>query len=114
MTAAKLILAHMAAGDRADAVLLTADFNASPSVPSRRLFLEAGLADGAVRAGKPAGKPTFQLYGIALWCIDGILVDSHWRVNNHLILEMKPKNAFPSDHFAVLADLAWPDGSKGP
>jgi endonuclease/exonuclease/phosphatase family metal-dependent hydrolase len=105
LTAAKLILAHIAGGDRADAVLLTADFNASPSVPSRRLFLEAGLADSAVRAGKPAGKPTFHLYGIGLRCIDGILVDSQWRVANHLILDVKPKNTFPSDHFAVLADL---------
>jgi endonuclease/exonuclease/phosphatase family metal-dependent hydrolase len=105
-TAAKLILAHVAAGDRADAVLLTADFNASPAVPSRRLFSEAGLADSAERAGIPAGKPTFQLYGIGLWCLDGILVDQHWRVHQHFILQSKPKNTFPSDHFAVLADLA--------
>src|SRR5262249_47156018 len=40
LTAARLILAHVAAGDRADAVLLTADFNAPPSAPSRRLFTE--------------------------------------------------------------------------
>jgi endonuclease/exonuclease/phosphatase family metal-dependent hydrolase len=105
LTAARLILAHMTAGDRADAVVLTADFNATPSAPSRRLFLEAGLADSAVRAGKPAGQPTFQLYGIGLWCIDGILVDEHWRVANHLVLKVKPKNTFPSDHFALLADL---------
>jgi endonuclease/exonuclease/phosphatase family metal-dependent hydrolase len=108
LTAAKIILAHVAAGDPSDAVLLTADFNASPSAPSRRLFLEAALADSAERAGKPAGKPTFHLYGIGLWCIDGILVDSHWRVSNHLLLEVKPKNTFPSDHFALLADLELP------
>ncbi|MBI3411868.1 MAG: endonuclease/exonuclease/phosphatase family protein [Planctomycetes bacterium] len=111
MTAAKLILAHMTAGDRADAILLTADFNASPSVPSRRLFLEAGLADSAERAGKPTGKPTFQLYGIGLWCIDGILVDSKWGVNDHRVLDVKPKNIFPSDHFALLADLVLPEKS---
>jgi endonuclease/exonuclease/phosphatase family metal-dependent hydrolase len=113
--AAKLILDQVAAGDRDDAVLLTADFNASPSAPSRRGFVEAGLGlgDSAERAGKAAGKPTFHLYGIGLWCIDGILVDSHWHVANHLILNVKPGNTFPSDHFAILADLVLPN-SPGP
>jgi endonuclease/exonuclease/phosphatase family metal-dependent hydrolase len=110
LTAARIILSHVAAGDPADAVLLTADFNAAPSVPSRRLFLKDGLADSAERAGKPTGKPTFHFfYGIAVECLDGILVDSHWRVDKHLILDVKPKNIFPSDHFAVLADLALPE-----
>lgn len=108
LSAVKLILAHIAAGDRADAIVLTADFNAIPSVPSRRLFTEAGLVDSAERAGKPAGKATFQLYGIGLSCLDGILVDSHWRVASHLILDLKPNNTFPSDHFGLLADLALP------
>src|ERR1700704_4700755 len=58
------------------------------------------------RAGKPAGTPTFHLYGIGLWCIDGILVDSKWGVHDHRILDVKPNNTFPSDHFALLADLA--------
>ncbi len=104
-TAVRLILDHIAAGDPKDAVLLTADFNASPSAPSRRLFLDAGLADSAALAGRRPGTPTFQLYGFGLWCIDGILVDSHWHVANHLVLRVKPHNTFPSDHFALLADL---------
>jgi endonuclease/exonuclease/phosphatase family metal-dependent hydrolase len=88
--------------------LLTADFNASPSAPSRRLFTgtETGLADSAEPAGKPAGRPTFHLYGIGVWCIDGILVDSKWEVHDHRILAVKPNNTFPSDHFGLLADLA--------
>jgi endonuclease/exonuclease/phosphatase family metal-dependent hydrolase len=107
LPAVKIILAHIAAGDRGEPVLLTADFNAGPSAPSRRLFMESGLADSAERAGKPAGKPTFHMfYGIGFWSIDGILVDGHWRVHNHLVLDVKPKNTFPSDHFALLADLA--------
>jgi endonuclease/exonuclease/phosphatase family metal-dependent hydrolase len=106
LTAARIILSHIAAGDPTDAVLLAADFNASPAVPSRRLFLDAGLADSAEVAGKRAGRPTFQLYGIGLWSIDGILVDRHFRVCAHLVLKMKSRNTFPSDHFAVLADLA--------
>jgi endonuclease/exonuclease/phosphatase family metal-dependent hydrolase len=110
-TAAEIILAQITAGDPTDAVLLTADFNASPSAPSRRRFLESGLADSAVRAGKPAGAPSFQLYGIGVWCIDGILVDRHWRVENFLVVSVKPMNTFPSDHFALLADLSLPEST---
>jgi endonuclease/exonuclease/phosphatase family metal-dependent hydrolase len=111
LKAADLILAHIAAGDPADAVVLTGDFNASPSVGSRQLFLDSGLADSAVRAGKPAGKATFQLYGIGLWGIDGILVDRHWHVEKHFVLKVKPNNVFPSDHFGLLADLVTTEGS---
>ncbi len=103
--AAELILAHIAACDPADAVVLAGDFNASPSAPSRRLFGTAGLADSAVRAGGRAGKATFQLYGIGLWCIDGILVDRHWHAQKHLVVKVKPNNVFPSDHFGLLSDL---------
>jgi endonuclease/exonuclease/phosphatase family metal-dependent hydrolase len=101
LAAARLILDHIAGGDRTDAVVLTADFNASPSAASRRLFLDT-LTDSAGRAGKS----TFQLYGIGLWCIDGILIDAKWDVRAHRILDVKPHNIFPSDHFALLADLA--------
>jgi endonuclease/exonuclease/phosphatase family metal-dependent hydrolase len=104
--AARRIVTHLQGGDPADAVLLTADFNASPSAPSRRLFTESGLADSAGRAAAPVGRPTFHLgYGICLSCLDGILVDRHWRVHRHRVLDVKPRNTFPSDHFGVLADL---------
>jgi endonuclease/exonuclease/phosphatase family metal-dependent hydrolase len=103
--AVRRILAHIAAGDPTDAVVVSADFNASPSAQSRRAFAEAGLADSAPLAGKPSGRPTFQLYGIGLRCLDGILVDRHWQVRNHRVLNVKPDNTFPSDHFGVLADL---------
>jgi endonuclease/exonuclease/phosphatase family metal-dependent hydrolase len=67
LPAARIILAQMAGGDREEPVLLTADFNAGPSAPSRRLFIESGLADSAELAGKPAGRPTFHMfYGIGL------------------------------------------------
>jgi endonuclease/exonuclease/phosphatase family metal-dependent hydrolase len=112
--AAELILAHIIAGNRADAVLLTADFNCSPTTPSRRRFHAAGLVDSAEPAGKPPGQATFHgMYGIGLGCIDGILVDRHWDVCNHLVVKVKPKNVFPSDHFAVLADLALLEPGKG-
>jgi endonuclease/exonuclease/phosphatase family metal-dependent hydrolase len=108
-TAAQVILAQLAVGDPADAVVLTADFNATPMARSRRLFGEAGLVDSAERAGQPAGQRTFQLYGIGLRCIDGILVDARWRVHEYRIVNVKPHNTFPSDHFALLADLALPE-----
>ena len=87
-------------------MVVSADFNAGPGAPSRRLFPQAGLLDSAVVGGFPAGERTLQLYGIGLRQIDAILVDSAWRVHNHFILAVKPLNIFPSDHFAILADLA--------
>src|SRR5262249_60186210 len=88
-----------------DAFILPADFNASPTVPSRRLFIEAGLADTAEES-REVGRSTFHsFYGIAWSSIDGILIDRHWRVPKYLVLDMKPKNIYPSDHFGLLADL---------
>jgi endonuclease/exonuclease/phosphatase family metal-dependent hydrolase len=107
--AARIILEQMAAGDPADAVLLTADFNAGPGAPSRQRFLDAGLADAAARAGKRVGEPTYHLYGLSVWCIDGILVDRHWAVPTFHVLDVKPNHTLPSDHFALLADLALRD-----
>jgi endonuclease/exonuclease/phosphatase family metal-dependent hydrolase len=106
LSAARLIVAQIAAGDPTDAIILTADFNAPPSAPSRRLFREAGLVDSATLAGKSVTTPTYHCYGLRLRCLDSILVGSGWRVSNHLILDVKPENIFPSDHFGVLADLA--------
>jgi endonuclease/exonuclease/phosphatase family metal-dependent hydrolase len=112
LTAAKIILEQIALGDPADAIVLTADFNASPTAPSRQLFLagNTGLTNSAEIAGKPVGLPTFQLYGIGVSSIDGILVGPRWQVRQHLILAVKPHDIYPSDHFAVLADLALPKG----
>jgi endonuclease/exonuclease/phosphatase family metal-dependent hydrolase len=121
LAAARLILAQFNGGDP---ILLTADFNAGPSAPSRTLFLEAGFVDSAVKIGKRAGEPTFQLYGIGLWSIDGILVSHHWGVVDYQVLKVKPQNMYPSDHFGVLADLlllrgpppapVWRDGGPVP
>jgi endonuclease/exonuclease/phosphatase family metal-dependent hydrolase len=114
MTAVQVILPQIAAGDPADAVLLTADFNAAPNVASRRLFTEAKLMDSAELASSPVRQPTFQLYGIGMERLDAILIDSRWRVHNHLILKVKPGNTFPSDHFGVLADLAFTEDGSTP
>jgi endonuclease/exonuclease/phosphatase family metal-dependent hydrolase len=105
--AARIILAHVRAGDPADALILCADFNATPDAQSRLLFRDAGLADSAARAGASVDTPTFQFHGVRLWNIDGILVSPHWRVQRYHVLDVKPDGVFPSDHFGVLADLTF-------
>jgi endonuclease/exonuclease/phosphatase family metal-dependent hydrolase len=104
--AARVLLGRIAADNPSDVVVVTADFNAPPSAASRRLFGEAGLADGAVLAGTRPGLGTFHLYGIPLRCIDGILVGRGGKVDRHLRLDVKPGNLFPSDHFGLLTDLS--------
>ncbi len=108
--AARVLLGQVAAGDPSDAVVLTADFNAPPSVASRRLLTEAGLADSAALAGGRPGAKTFHLYGIPLRSLDGILVGRGVKVDRHLLLDVKLGNVLPSDHFGLLADLFWTSG----
>jgi endonuclease/exonuclease/phosphatase family metal-dependent hydrolase len=105
--AARVLLGQVAAGDPSDAVVVTADFNAPPSAVSRRRFAEAGLTDSAVLAGQRPGRRTFHLYGIPLHSLDGILVGPGGQVERHLVLDGKPGNLFPSDHFGLLADLSF-------
>jgi endonuclease/exonuclease/phosphatase family metal-dependent hydrolase len=103
--AVRLILGRIARGDAAEPVLVTGDFNAVPDSACRRLFDEAGLRPGAVVAGVSPGTPTYQFYGIHLRSLDEILVDRSWRVDARRVLDMKPGNTYPSDHFGVMADL---------
>jgi endonuclease/exonuclease/phosphatase family metal-dependent hydrolase len=108
--ATRLILAHVAGGDPDDAVLVAGDFNAPPGAPCRRLFDEAGLTSSAELAGGRSGLPTYHFYGMRLKSLDGILVDQRWRVRRYRILDEKPGNTFPSDHFGDMADLTLSGG----
>jgi endonuclease/exonuclease/phosphatase family metal-dependent hydrolase len=103
--AARIILARAAWGASTDAVLVSADFNAGPGAPCRRLFDESGLKSSAEVAGAPTAAPTYQFYGIRLRSLDEILVNRGCRVLQHGVLDVKPGNTFPSDHFGVLTDL---------
>jgi endonuclease/exonuclease/phosphatase family metal-dependent hydrolase len=105
LEAVRLIRARLAAVDPADAIVLAGDFNAAPAARSRREFEGAGLVSSAALMGKPAGTPTYQFYGIRLNSFDEILVDRRWLVVEHRVLDVKPRNTFPSDHFGVMADL---------
>jgi endonuclease/exonuclease/phosphatase family metal-dependent hydrolase len=98
--AARRIAAHVAAGDPADAVVLCGDFNAPPGAPSRRLFAGVGLADAAA-----GGSPTYHFGGIPLRCLDGLYVSRSCAVREHLVVDVKPGDTYPSDHFGLLADL---------
>jgi endonuclease/exonuclease/phosphatase family metal-dependent hydrolase len=101
----RLIRDWIASGDPTDAVLVAGDFNATPDASSRRLFEEWGLKPSAELAGASPRTPTYQFYGIRFRSLDEILVNHGWRVVSRRVLDMKPGNTFPSDHFGVMADL---------
>jgi endonuclease/exonuclease/phosphatase family metal-dependent hydrolase len=105
LKAMRLIRAQIATGDASDAVLVTGDFNAPPDAPDRRLLEGVGFRSSGQLAGVSAAAPTYQFYGIRLRSLDDILLDRGWRVVDRHILDVKPANTFPSDHFGVMADL---------
>jgi endonuclease/exonuclease/phosphatase family metal-dependent hydrolase len=106
LRAARLILSRVAAGDPADAVIVCGDFNAPPAAPSRRAFAAAGLTDSAGLAGKSPRRPTFHWRGIPLRALDAILVIPGLLVRQHAVIDARPGDTWPSDHFGVVADLA--------
>lgn len=103
--AVRIILDRVGTGDPADAILIVGDFNATPGAPSRSAFRAAGLVSAAELAGEPIGLPTFQFYGIRVRGLDDVYVGRTWRRVAYRILDAKPGNTFPSDHFGILADL---------
>jgi endonuclease/exonuclease/phosphatase family metal-dependent hydrolase len=104
-TAARIILAQIDSGDPAEAIVLTGDLNATTGTQDRRLFEAAGLIATAQLAGVSETAATYQFYGIRLRRLDDLLVNRGWRVLDQYVLDVKPENTFPSDHFGVLADL---------
>ena len=101
----RIILARVGSGDAADHVLLAGDFNAPPASPSRVLFSQAGLIPAAELVGGPVDEPTYQFYGIRWRSLDEIYASGGWRGIVRWVVDAKPGNTFPSDHFGVLADL---------
>jgi endonuclease/exonuclease/phosphatase family metal-dependent hydrolase len=105
LTAVRSILARVGSGDPSDAILVAGDFNAAPDSMSRRFFTAAGLQSATELAGHPAGQPTYQFYGIRLGSLDGLYLSRGWRPQRYRVVDVKPGNTFPSDHFGVMADL---------
>jgi endonuclease/exonuclease/phosphatase family metal-dependent hydrolase len=104
LPAVRLLLSRVKAGDPSDAIVLAGDFNAPPQALSRRVFAKAGLRETAALAGKSGGA-TYQLSGVRLRSLDGVLVGPGWRVQQYAVVNVKPRGLFPSDHFGVLVDL---------
>jgi endonuclease/exonuclease/phosphatase family metal-dependent hydrolase len=101
----RLIGDRIAEGDPKDAILVAGDFNTTPDSPSRRAFEDLGLIPSAQLTGDSPRTSTYQFYGIRLRNLDEILVNRGWRVISRRVLDMKPGNTFPSDHFGVMTDL---------
>jgi endonuclease/exonuclease/phosphatase family metal-dependent hydrolase len=105
LRASRIILARVRSGDAADEVLLAGDFNAPPAAPSRVIFSEAALIPATESASGPADAPTYQFYGIRWRSLDEIYASGGLRSVGRWVVDVKPGNTFPSDHFGVLADL---------
>jgi endonuclease/exonuclease/phosphatase family metal-dependent hydrolase len=113
-TAARIVLGRIATGDSADAVILASDFNASPSAGCRQIIDQGGLVPSSNLLGRLGGQATYQFYGIRTFSFDEILLSGDWRILNRQILDVKPDNTFPSDHFGVMADVMLRDHSARP
>jgi endonuclease/exonuclease/phosphatase family metal-dependent hydrolase len=106
LRAAQIIVGQIASGDPSDALMVAGDFNAAPDAPSCQRFTAAGLRSVLGLTGGEAPPSTYQFYGIRTKCLDDILLSGAWQVQSHRVVDAKPANTFPSDHFGVLADLA--------
>jgi len=103
--AVRVIVGRIAAGDPNDAILVAGDFNAAPGAPSRRVLEESGLVSTAELASA-AQSPTYHFYGIRLRALDEIFCSEGSRVAQRRVLDVKPANTYPSDHFGVMADVS--------
>ncbi len=103
--AGHVILERIAEGEPTDAVLVTGDFNAAPGAASRLLFEAAGLKSAAKIAGGSPNGPTYHFYGLRLRNLDEIYCSRGSSVNTYRVLDVKPGNTYPSDHFGVIADV---------
>jgi endonuclease/exonuclease/phosphatase family metal-dependent hydrolase len=108
LRAVAIIQARIAEGEPTDGVLLAGDFNSIASAPNRRRLARAGLFSTAEFSGMTR-IPTYHFYGIRLRSLDDVLVDRSWSILGRHVLDFKPANTFPSDHFGVMADLTWKD-----
>lgn len=92
-------------------LIVTGDFNAGKDSGAYRLLTGAGALIDAFRQVHPvaADEATFHAFGRAeeMAPIDWVLVSGHFRVLDALIDRSREGNLFPSDHFPLIAVLAW-------
>ncbi len=101
----RILLARVASGDPGDDVFLAGDFNATPGSPSRNLLSDSGLVPASRPSAEAPDAPTYQFYGLRWKSLDEIYASPGWRASGRWVVDAKPGNSFPSDHFGVLADL---------
>jgi endonuclease/exonuclease/phosphatase family metal-dependent hydrolase len=102
---AALIARRIAEEKGALPTILVGDFNCGPGSAPWKTFRKAGLTDAAKLAGRPVGTATFQKYGFGLVCLDAIFVSKGFAAASHRVITGQRGKTFPSDHFAVAAEL---------
>jgi endonuclease/exonuclease/phosphatase family metal-dependent hydrolase len=108
---ARLIRARIEALGPAMPAILTGDFNARPGDPPYAALVAGGLLRDAWRAAHPSplpgGEGTFHAFDgtVNRERIDWILTTPHWEVADARIDRSSRAGRYPSDHFAVVADL---------
>ncbi|MCB9272790.1 MAG: endonuclease/exonuclease/phosphatase family protein [Lewinellaceae bacterium] len=114
---ARLIMARIKAITSGEPILLTGDFNCTPTdEPYRILTSEtSGLADAMFLSEMPHHGPLstwsgFQFPGVPGRRIDFIFVNDKVQVLRHAILSDCWSGRFPSDHLPVLAEVHLKNG----
>jgi endonuclease/exonuclease/phosphatase family metal-dependent hydrolase len=92
-------------------LIVTGDFNAEKNSAAYQLLAGGGALADAYRQVWPNGnaqEATFHGYGqTPELTIDWILISPHFQVMSASVDRTHAGNLFPSDHYPVLAELAW-------
>lgn len=92
-------------------IIITGDFNAEKDSAAYQLLTDGKTLVDAYRQAWPNGsarEATFHGYGqTPELAIDWILVSPHLQAQNASVDRTRAGNLFPSDHYPVLAELAW-------
>jgi endonuclease/exonuclease/phosphatase family metal-dependent hydrolase len=96
-------------------VILMGDFNDHPGSPVHRLLTSplTGLQDSWQILEREEGRSSYTHHGFKgtpqKTRMDWILVSSHFRVLNAMIIRDNREGRYPSDHFPYALDLDWED-----
>lgn len=92
-------------------LILTGDFNADKASAAHQLLADGNQLTDAYRQMHPNGdehETTFHGFGqTPELVIDWILISQHFQVVNAKVDRTRTGSLFPSDHYPVLAELAW-------
>ena len=107
LNGAALIVSHAEKNAAGCPVILTGDFN---STPTSKVYahVSSKLKDAAKISETPAAGPdiTFQAFGKSRpWYVDYIFVSSGINVLYHRIIDTLVDGQYPSDHFPVMAKI---------